>query len=188
MNGLDALNSSLYFSATAAASRQVQKEQDKQKSEKVRKSSFASSLEKAQELESLASAGLPVELAGMSVEEAVVYLKDAVDLSADKLTQSLSEANFYAFRKSVSNFLKYVQKHSTEVAKIKRVKRDIVVKGVMGPYFEERRERDPYYQVRVVDAELDKLAAMVMENHGDKLKMLAKVDEIKGLIVDFLAE
>lgn len=188
MNGLDAINSSLYFSATAAASQQVKKEQDKQKTDKTKKSIFASSLEKAIEVENLATAGLPVELAEMSIEEAVVYLKDAVDMAADKLNDSISEENFRSFRRSVSQFLKYVQKHSTEVAKIKRLKRSYIKKGVMGPYFEERRETDPYYQVRVVDEKLDELAAMVLQNHSDKLKMLAKVDEIKGLLVDFLAE
>ena len=48
--------------------------------------------------------------------------------------------------------------------------------------------RDPLFQVRVVNEKLAELTAMVMQNHADKIKMLSKVEEIKGLLVDFLAE
>ena len=54
-------------------------------------------------------------------------------------------------------------------------------------YFEEVRPKDPYYQIHVINTELDKLATMVLQNHSDKLALMSKVDEIKGLVVDFLA-
>jgi uncharacterized protein YaaR (DUF327 family) len=42
-------------------------------------------------------------------------------------------------------------------------------------------------QLRVVDEKLNELATMVLQNYNDKIQMLAKVDEIKGLLVDFFA-
>ena len=54
-------------------------------------------------------------------------------------------------------------------------------------FFEEKRKKDPYVQIHVIDQELDKLAAMLMQKHGDKIQFMSKVDEIKGLLVDFLA-
>jgi uncharacterized protein YaaR (DUF327 family) len=54
-------------------------------------------------------------------------------------------------------------------------------------FFEETRPRDPYFQVHVIDTKLDELAAMLLQNHADKITMMGKVDEIKGLLVNFLA-
>ena len=54
-------------------------------------------------------------------------------------------------------------------------------------YFSEKRPKDPYVQLRVVDEKLNELATMVLQNYNDKIQMLAKVDEIKGLLVDFFA-
>ena len=179
MSSMDVLNSSLYFSSVANASREAQKNQDKQKVDKTKKTAFSSMMQKSQEIQELASEGFPVEIAGMSVEEAVVFLKDAVDSSADKLNDFVSAENFAEFRKSVSSFLKYVEK----ISKKKRFGKSYK-KGV---YFEEVRPKDPYYQIHVINTELDKLATMVLQNHSDKLALMSKVDEIKGLVVDFLA-
>lgn len=182
MNGIDSLNSSLYFAASAAA--QKSKDKDKLKTEKSKKSAFSSMVEKSQEMDSLASAGLPVELAGMEPEEAVNFLKDAVDIAADKLSEDMNAENFAGFRKSVSQFLKYIERNNFEVTKKKR----FGTSHKKSVFFEESRPRDPYFQVHVVDTKLNELAAMVLQNHTDKLRMMSKVDEIKGLIVDFFAD
>lgn len=180
---VDPLSSSLYFSAVANASREAQKNQDKNKVEKTRRTSFSSMVDKTKEMAELADAGLPIEIAGLSVEDAVVYLKDAVDSAADRLNDDLSAESFAGFRKAVSHFLKYVQKNNYEVTKIKRFGK----RTVKGVFFEETRPRDPYFQVHVIDAKLDELAAMLLQNHADKITMMGKVDEIKGLLVNFLA-
>ena len=186
MNGIDSLNAAFSFTQAQTVSQKT-KEKENLKTEKSKKSAFTSLLEKTQEAENLVSQGLPSELAGLSVEESVIYLKDAVDMAADALSEEMNAANFAKFRKSVSQFLKFVQKNSFEVAKIKRLRREVRVKG-LSPFVEEKRERDPYFQIRVVDQKLEELAAMVLQNHQDKLQMMSKVDEIKGLLVDFFSD
>lgn len=183
MNTLDSLNSSLYFSAAATASKESQKSQDKEKITKSKKSAFNSMVEKSQEMESLASAGLPPEIAGLEIEEAVNYLKDAVDLAAEKLEENMSSENFKEFRKSVSQFIKYVQKNNYEIKTRKRFGE----RHVKTVFFEERQKKDPYVQIHIIDQELDKLASMLLQKHADKIQFMSKVDEIKGLLVDFLA-
>ena len=84
-------------------------------------------------------------------------------------------------RKLVKDFL---VKNNFEVINHKRPRKQIMVKGV---FFSEKREIDPFYQVRVIDTKLDELANMILQNYGDKISMLSKVNEIKGLIVDFMA-
>lgn len=184
MNSIDPLSSSLFFSATAAATRDS-KEKDKVKEKK--KSSFASMVEKNQEIEALVSAGLPAEIAGLSMEDSVVFLKDQIDSSADVLNSDFNAENFAKFRKSIAQFMKYVSRNNYEIIKRKRPGKPVLVKGVSNVFFSEKRDRDPLVQVKVVDQKLDELASMILQNYGDKLKMMSKVNEIKGLIVDFLA-
>ena len=184
MGEFDVLNSSLYFSTASAASQKAQKEQSKLKSEKAKKSSFEKIMKKEEELVELANAGLPVEIAGLSLEEAVNYLKDAVDTAADALSNSANEKNIATFRKAVGQFIKYIEKNNYEIKSRKR----LGVSHRKSVYFEEKRPVDPLFQVRVIDKKLDELAQMVLQNHADKLNLLSKIEEIKGLLVDFFAE
>lgn len=185
MNGIDVLNNSaLYFSANSLSAKKAQNEKDKVKTSKTNKSSFANMVEKQEEVFNLASAGLPLEIAGMSVEDAVIFLKDAVDQAADRLTEQANDKTMADFRKSVGQFIKYIEKNNYEIKSKKRFG-STHRKSV---YFEEKRQRDPLFQIHVIDTKLDELAAMVLQNHADKLRLLTKVDEIKGMLVDFLAE
>ncbi len=186
MNTIDPLNSSLYFTAAANASKEAQKEQDKLKTAKTKKSPFTSMLEKQQEIEDLASQGLPPEIAGMDEEEAVIFLKDALDIAADKLEEKQTAENFREFRKTVSQFFKYIEKNNFEVTKKKRLRSRMTVKKSV--YNTVKRMPDPYCQIKIVNQRLDEMASMILQNHADKISMLNKIGEIKGLIVDFFAE
>lgn len=186
MSSIDQLSSSMYFSAAATVSRETQKQKGSTKTDKTKKTLFSSMVEKQQEIEELASAGLPPELAGLSDEEAVSFLKDAVDVAGDELEENMTAENFAKFRRSVSQFLKYIEKNNYEVAKIKRFGRERMYRGT-SPFFAEKRKPEPYVQVQVVNKRLDELATMILQNHTERIEMLAKVDEIKGLIVDFFA-
>lgn len=185
MNSVDALSTSLYFSATANAAREAKKEQENAKTQKAKKTPFSSILEKTQEEEKLASLGLPPEIAGLDEEDAVVFLKDALDIAADKLEERASAENFAQFRKSVSQFFKYLEKTNFEVTKRKRLRTRIITKKSV--YNTIQRKQDPYFQIKVINQRLDEMASMILLDHADKLSMLSKIGEIQGLIVDFFA-
>ncbi len=185
MNSIDSLNSSLFFSAAAVNAKQIQKEQENSKIKKDKKKIFSSMLEKNQEMESLVSAGLPPQIAGLSLEDAVVYLKDAVDIAGDELSEKINNASIAKFRQAVGQFLKFVEKNAYDISTRKRLGKT-KVKGI-SPYFSEVRDRDPYVQINIVNKKLAELTEMILQNHADKLKVLAQVDEIKGMIVDFFA-
>lgn len=185
MSSIDSLNSSLYFSAAANVSKETQKRAETEKT-KSKRTSFSSMVEKQNELDSLASLGLPLEIAGMNTEDAFVFLKDEIDVTADDLSENMTAENFARFRKSVSQFMKFLEKNNYEVKTTKRGGRERVHKG-LSPFFAEMRKPDPYIQVKVINKKLEELATMILQNHEDKLKMMAKLDEIKGMIVDFYA-
>lgn len=186
MSLIDTLGNALNFSNVAATTKQ--KSQESKKTSKPHKS-FSSLLRDKQEIQDLQEAGLPLELAGLDAEDAVIFLKDAIDEASDRLTDSQTAENFATFRKSVSQFLKYVERNNYEISTKKRVgraAREHVYKGV-SPYFAEKRKPPAYKQVKIINERLNEIATMVLQNHSDKMLMLSKVGEIKGLIVDFLA-
>jgi len=170
------LNSqSLYFAATQAASQQLS--QQAKKTEKKQKSSFASSLSAHQEKAQLISEGFPVELAGMSDEEAIVFLKDEMDLAGDELKRHQSLESMEKYRKKVSQFMKYIVKINYNFITTREQKK-----------LRTGRIIKPMHQIQVIDQKLNQLAAEMLILHGANLNLLAKVEEINGMIIDLLAE
>ena len=46
---------------------------------------------------------------------------------------------------------------------------------------------DPKYQITVINKKLDEMTQATLENQIDNLKILAQINEIKGLIVDLIS-
>lgn len=183
MAGIEAINvQSLYFAAAQTAAKQKAKEtEEKKKSSSVRKSVFSSSLEKAQEEHSLASEGLPIELAGMTMEDAVIFLKDEVDVAGDNLAANPDLEQIENYRRKLSNFLKYVSRNNYEVLTYARK-----YKG--RPLLEKKTGKPAYYvQIQVINEKLAQLTDDLIYNHRKNINILARVEEINGLIVDLMA-
>ncbi len=177
MPSIDPLGQSLYFQATASSQQALLQAKKKNEAEKTKKSSFASIFKKAQEENELISEGLPVEIAGMEMEEAIVFLKDNVDMAGEVLKQSQTPDTFARYKKAVSQFLRYVEKNNFEVVVVQR-------RG-----FNRRRGRrlDPRVQVKIINQKLDQLASDMLFNHRDNLVLLARLEELNGLLVDIVA-
>ncbi len=180
MEGVDSVTQGLYFSAAQAAAAeaasQAKKKEDAKKTGKVRKNLFASALEKSQEEFRLKSEGFPPEIAGMPVEEAAVFLKDRADLAAEKMKKSQLTENFADYRQKVSQFMRFIVKNNYQVVEKKRVGLSRTGKRL-----------PPQTQVVMINKKLDEMAQWLLHSHNDTLTMLAKIDEIKGLLVDLMA-
>lgn len=165
---------SLYFAATQASAQQLAQQA---KTEKKQKSAFATSLSLKQESAHLISEGLPPELAGMTDEEAIVFLKDAVDVAGDELQAQQTLEAMETYRKKVGQFMKFVVRNNFEFIRKKRFGRNRKGKPV-----------DPYCQIQIIDKKLNQLASEMLILHGKNLNLLAKLEEINGMIIDLLAE
>ncbi len=167
MAQLDPVASALHAAAQAQTAQGSARSEKKQKTHK----SFASILH-------LRSLGLPddefipPQVAGMPLEQAVIKLKDDVDIAGDSLKAGSTMESFTAYRRAVSDFMRFVVHCNYEVD-MHESGRSIL-----------RRKR--YYMLRIVDEKLDRLAADFLANHYDKLSMLARIDEINGILVDLL--
>ncbi len=168
-------SSSLYFAATQMAGQAAaSKTQKNKKSEKI-KTSFSNALEKSQAENALIQEGFPPEILGMETEEAAIYLRDEVDIAGDKLADFQTPENFADYRRKLSQFFKFLEKNNFQVKKKER--RGFNIKGKPLP---------PRVQIRVINEKLDEMARYLLSSHKDKLFMLSKVDEIKGLLVNLL--
>lgn len=166
---------SLYFAATQSASQQAA--QQTRKTEKKEKSGFASVLSKNQETAMLLSEGLPAELAGMNEEEAIVFLKDAMDLAGDELKIRQNLEAMEKYRKKVSQFMKYIVKINYNFITTREQKK-----------LRSGRVIKPMHQIQIIDQKLNQLASEMLILHGANLNLLAKLEEINGLIIDLMAE
>ena len=176
MNTVDPLGQALYFTAVSSAAGEAAKEAKKKKAGAQQSAGiFSAMLKKNEEANELASAGLPSEIAGMSVEDAVVFLKDRVTTAGDKLVDSMSESAFAEYRSAVSALMKYVVKYSFEIEEL------------AGRRNRRTNKERIFVQVRIIDEKLNNLAAEILANQADKFLLLKRVEEIRGLLVDVLA-
>ncbi len=183
MAGVDGINGqSLYFAAAqAAAHQQARDAAKKEKTAGPKKTSFQNALEKEQELFSLKQEGLPEELAGMEPEEAIVFLKDAVDIAGDQMAAMPSSEQIENFRKKLGNFMKYISRNNYEVLTIQRK-----YKG--RPLINKKTGKPAYFvQVQVINQKFENLAMDLIHEHSQNINVLKRLEEIKGLIVDLLA-
>lgn len=183
MAGVDAINGqSLYFAAAQAAAHQQAKEALKEnKTTAVKKPSFSNMLELSKEEAELINDGLPVELAGKTEEEAIVFLKDEVDIAGEELTANPSIEQINNYRKKIGNFMKYVSKNNYEVLTKQRRYRG-------RPFIDKKTGKPAYYvQIGTINEKLDQLTRDLIYNHSEQINILSRVEEINGLIVDLMA-
>lgn len=177
MNPVDATSGSLYFAAAAsAAQNQAARETQKKNEQKKISKGFSSLIKDRQVEQQLVADGLPPEIANMSVDDAVDFLKDELDMAGDDLGINATPQAFDRYKKAVGQFIKFLAKNNYTVDVHKRLGRTRTGKAVK-----------PVYQISVINEKLDKLAYDMWYNHLDKLKLLDKVHEITGLVIDLLA-
>ncbi|MDR2049172.1 MAG: DUF327 family protein [Treponema sp.] len=133
-----------------------------EKTGKIKKRPFASLFEKA--------APLPEALPAS--EESLHLLLDEVHESGDALSKRPFPNEIKAYKQAVRNFVHYVvencfdtEEHQSGANLLKRKK---------------------FTLVQVIDKKLEDLAAAIMRGQENQLSILAKTDEIRGLLVDLM--
>lgn len=179
MSSIDPLNTSLFFAASAEAAK-LKKREEKKENIPVNnaKTLFANLLNKTEQNEEFFTEGIPPEVAEMSFQDATTYLLDAVNVAGDILKKDGSLSAITDYRKAVSGFMRFVVKNSFDLSEHQTKESLDTKRG--------KRKLHNFYQIEVIDEKLDKLASDVLYNHADKLKILEKVNEINGILVDLI--
>ena len=186
MSDINPLGASTYYGGLQNATSQAAKESKKEKIDSSKKIKFSELLKtKNQGSSNIEAAGFPPEIAEMSLEDAAVFLKDAVDLAGNDVAASASTENLLKFKKSVKQFIEFVVLNNYEVKTKKR-------HGVSQPmqffskYNEKVRPKDPRMIVTTINEKLDAMTRAMLIDHKNNLQLLAQVNEIKGLIIDLM--
>ncbi len=196
MAEVDSLGANYYYSGVQNASNEAIKRNTRK--EEVQKSSSKklnfSKLLKGEETEEVnfIAQGLPPEISSMSIDDAAVYLADAVSMAGNDFSQEQTQENLERFKTSVSQFIRFVVSNNYEVNIMQRKRR--LGKGgqpsrlfVFSDYSVPPQKPKPKYSIEVINKKLDALARETLSTQADNLKILAQVNEIKGLIVDLLS-
>ncbi|MFI3258068.1 MAG: YaaR family protein [Spirochaetales bacterium] len=144
-----------------------------EKKKDTKKTSFGKVLERTQEevLQLNEEYGLP-EIEGKSVEETLQYLVDSVYEAGDKLKQAPYTDEFKNYKKVLARCMRFVVKNSYDIETHER---------------RIGRKRQVFTLVTVVNTKLDELALGILYNQAEQLKILAKIEEINGLLIDFFS-
>ena len=174
MAGIDSFNPLFYSQSAAAleAAKKNKKEEEQKKTGKV-KTRFADLLHKAEEIPAT-DPDLPIEIASMEFDEAVAFLMDEVTMAGEELKNSPLPECYESYKKKITQFLHFVEKNTYDIEN---------QLGILSPRFKNRKK---YIIVTVVNEKLEQLARDIMFIQSSQISMLAKVEEIKGLLVDLL--
>ena len=199
MAEIDSLGTNYYYSGVQNASNEAIKRNTKKeeirKSDGARKLNFGKLLkgDEAEESSFITEGlNLPPEVAAMSVDDAAVYLADAVSMAGNNLSENLTKENLEEFKTSVQQFIRFVVANNFEVIskqKLRKGKPLIVPSrsNIFSNYSLPPHVKDPKYQIQIINEKLDALAHETISTQMNNLKLLAQVNEIKGLIVDLMS-
>ena len=102
-------------------------------------------------------------------EDALTELMDAVHSAGSDLIERPFADEILNYKRAVRNFIHYVVQNTYAVKKIEARRRGMAIMNV---------------QIQVIDGKLEELAAAILSGQTRQLDRIAKLDEIKGLLVD----
>lgn len=139
-----------------------------QKKEKLPPRAFADMVERASEGEELSD-----DRRGGGGRRTLEELLDGVFAAGDALKAAPTVDTIREYRSRVRSFLEYV------------VERVLAVEETTSGVNIMKRKR--FTLVKVIDAKLEELAASVLAAQKEQLGILARIDEINGLLVDLVS-
>jgi len=113
-------------------------------------------------------------------ENAVQGLIDEVYSTGNDLKRRPLQEELLRYKKAVRNFLHYVVENGYEAQKLQGIVKKTVIRG------KTEWRTTVFHQVQIIDQKLNQLAADIITKHISELDLHSKVEEITGLLVDFI--
>jgi uncharacterized protein YaaR (DUF327 family) len=167
-----AVNPLTYLNAETLGQHQNEKTRKK---EKTRGPSFAQRLEESF-LESSRALGPLREIPPS--EEALQNLLDGVRSSGDDLRDRPFTAEILKYKKAVRDLVHYVVENGYDVVEKQGIKKRVKVGN------QHQWRQQAYRQIEVIDRKVDELAAVCLTGQAAQIAIVARLDEIRGLLVD----
>ncbi|RKD28828.1 YaaR family protein [Thermohalobacter berrensis] len=110
------------------------------------------------------------KIAGLNIKERLGILLQKIDRQAERLSKNVNIKELIAYKKLVSEFL--------------RESVNSTVKFSKNSFLDKRGRHRIYAIIKKVDDELEELTEEVLKKEKDNIKVLKKLDDIRGLILD----
>ncbi len=168
--------SPFFSSVSAQAARQLgaKKSQEQDSKAKLGVRRFDRILESEQTDKTPAeNAGIPAHLAGLPAEKILEILLDDVHSAGDRLKDNQAPEQIIAYKQAVRHFVRFVVDRSYTVTE-----------SVSGGNILKRKK---FIQVEVIDQKLEQLAAGILSGQRNQMALLARIEEINGLLIDLLS-
>jgi uncharacterized protein YaaR (DUF327 family) len=107
-------------------------------------------------------------------EEALTELMDAVHSAGSDLIDKPFNEEILRYKRAVRDFIHYVVENAFSVEKSQTRRRGK----------NKTLEIKTHTQVQIIDKKLEELAAAILSGQATQLERVAKIEEIKGLLVD----
>ncbi len=174
MAKVDFTDTSSYLNPAAYTQIKPESKRTKDKDiDKAKKARFASILDETKTGESPEGAAETESAGGaFSRDHSIKDLLDDVHSSGEQLKNRPFPEEIKQYKHAVRNFLHYVVENGY-----------IIEEQISGT---NPLRRKKFTLVQVIDKKLEQLAAGILAGQRDQLEILAKVDEIKGLLVDLM--
>lgn len=146
---------------------------DKKKTKETKKKENTSFVSQLKSASLQTNATLPLEA---SVEAELDDLLEAVTENGENLKKNQTFNYVKKYRQSVQRFMRYIVDNAFNVERVRLTKFQVL----------KRKGQPELTMLTVVNEKLDKLAAGILQNQFDQLEVLARVDEVNGLLVDLI--
>jgi uncharacterized protein YaaR (DUF327 family) len=170
MARIDFTDTSSYLNPAAytQVKTETKRAKDKDEIDKAKKARFLSMLDETKAEESPETESVTQ----VSHDHSIKDLLDDVHSSGERLKNRPFPEEIKQYKRAVRNFLHYI------------VENGYIIEEQTSGVNPLRRKK--FTLVQVIDKKLDQLAAGILAGQCDQLEILAKVDEIKGILVDLL--
>jgi uncharacterized protein len=156
-------------SASGTSYNPAKKSKRKDRKKRLTQGAFSSTLESADETlreSSLHASDTDIE------NNSLETLLDEISELGEKVTQNPAFGIVKKYKAAVKRFMNFVVNNSLSVDQ-----------RLSSPNIMRQKK---FTLIKIIDSKLDKLAAGILMNQKNTLDILAKIDEIKGLLVDLL--
>lgn len=107
---------------------------------------------------------------GQNVEERIKYLVDKITEQGEKLAKKVDVRELKIYKKLISEFLEETLSNSRKFSKESHIDR--------------RGRYRVYATIKKINSELDELTKDVLSTERDNLRILQRIEDIRGLILD----
>lgn len=191
MSEIDSLQNAYYYSGIQNSTNEALKKRKTEKSssaKSTKKTKFSDFFKNKNDETKISESEFPLQINEMSTEDAVIFLKDAVDIAGNELSSSVNPENVEKFKKAVKQFISFVVKNNYEViTKKSKIPKFVSPVGMFSNYNTTPHLKNPKIQINIINEKLAQLTKETMKTQMDNLMILQKADEIKGLIIDLMS-